>query len=57
MAATGLILGAGSEVDASGNLIVNLIVGSTNNRLDPLTNWSPNGALQTNKVLVRPGLI
>jgi hypothetical protein len=36
MAATGLILGAGSEVDASGNLIV----GPTNNRLDPLTNWS-----------------
>ena len=36
MAATGLILGAGSEVDASGNLIV----GPTSNRLDPLTNWS-----------------
>lgn len=36
MAATGLILGAGSEVDASGNLIVS----PTNTRLDPLTNWS-----------------
>jgi hypothetical protein len=36
MAATGLILGAGSEVDVSGNLIV----GPTSNRLDPLTNWS-----------------
>jgi hypothetical protein len=35
MAATGLILGAGSEVDASENLI-----GPTNNLLDPLTNWS-----------------
>jgi hypothetical protein len=36
MAATGLILGAGSEVDVSGNPII----GPTNNRLQPLSNWS-----------------
>ncbi|RFU24613.1 hypothetical protein B7463_g11732, partial [Scytalidium lignicola] len=36
MATTGLMLGAGSEVDASGNPIL----GPTNTRLQPLTNWS-----------------